>query len=391
MTALTWRVLTRRDELEALEPAWRALLSASGRNEVFVSPPWMLTWYDLFGTLGGRELRCLAVEEDGALVGLAPLLRRRHWYAPGLPFRRLESLASGENEADAICSDHLTILARADREGPVAQALIEALASRQPGTWDELVIPLMDGSSTMAGILTDAARQAGWLAETSPMTEAPYISLPDTWDEYLARLSGSARYFLRKSLRDFEAWAEGAASYHVATTPAELEEGWRILIELHQGRWQGTGRGVFRSQLFLEFHRRIMRRFLESGNLELIWLCVRARPLAVTYNLLWGEKTAFYQCGRAMDLPPRIRPGIVLHARAIQRAIQAGRREYDFLGGAAHYKQQLSTASRPLIQLRISRPCLVESARQMGERAKAVLRPLVQRLKGTPQQVEERE
>ncbi|MFO0877257.1 MAG: GNAT family N-acetyltransferase [Gemmataceae bacterium] len=391
MTALTWRVLTRRDELAALEPAWMALLSASGHNEVFVSPPWMLTWYDLFGPLGGRKLCCLAVEEGGELVGLAPLLRRRYWYSPGLPFRRLESLASGENEADSICSDHLTILARADRELPVAQTLVEALAARQLGAWDELLIPLMDGSGNMAGILTSAARQAGWLADCSPMTEAPYISLPDTWEAYLANLSSSARYFLRKSIRDFETWSEGTATYHVATTPAELEEGWRILIELHQGRWQGTGRGVFRSQLFLEFHRRIMRRFLESGNLELIWLCVQARPLAATYNFLWGEKTAFYQCGRAMDLPPKIRPGIVLHARAIQRAIQEGRREYDFLGGAAHYKQQLSTGSRPLVQLRISRPCLVESARQLGERVKAMLRPLYRRLKGTTQKVEEGE
>lgn len=376
MSALSARVLNDVEELEQLAPAWGGLLAASDRDEVFNSPDWMLTWWEVFGRHDGRRLCCVRFDQGGQLVGLAPLLRRRHWYKPGLPFRRLELLASGEREADAICSDHLTILAGRDQEQAVVSRLIEMLKGGRLGGWDEVVIPLMDGSGRMPELLVTTGRAAGLIAEQETTTEAPYIPLPGSWDGYLGMLSSSNRYFVRKTLRDFESWAGKEIEVQVAGTPGELAEGWRILVELHRERWQDTGKGVFRSPLFLEFHRRMTERLLARGGLELLWLKVRSKPVAAIYNILWGGKTAFYQCGRVSDLPPRIRIGIVIHAYAIRRAIEAGRREYDFLGGEAQYKRQLAPVSRPLLQVRLARPGMMEAVRRLVERGKQFVRPI---------------
>src|SRR4051812_18413625 len=86
-------LLTEAAELAKLEPQWRALLDESDSNEVTLSPEWLRTWWDVFGGQQARRLRCLRVNALGELIGLVPLLARRHWYRPGLPFRRLEMLA----------------------------------------------------------------------------------------------------------------------------------------------------------------------------------------------------------------------------------------------------------------------------------------------------------
>jgi CelD/BcsL family acetyltransferase involved in cellulose biosynthesis len=326
-------------------------------------------------------LRFLRFDDAGRLDGLAPLLVRRHWYRPGVPFRRLEPLGSGERDADAVCSDYLDVIARRGREDAVARAFASALRGGAVGGWDELVMPLMAGDGVMPDLLVRHCRAAGLGAELEQTTEAPFIPLPATWDAYLNALDRKDRYLIRRSLRDFEQWAGGDAVFHRASTPAELEQGKRILRELHHERWEGTGGGTFRSPLFLAFHDRIASEFLRDGALQLLWLTVRGEPVAAIYNFLWDRKIHFYQCGRKVDVPRNVRPGGVLLYHTIRSAIESGLREFDFLGGKAVYKSQLSLASRPLVRLRVHRRCLVERLRQAAEWGEDCLRPLVRRLR----------
>jgi CelD/BcsL family acetyltransferase involved in cellulose biosynthesis len=361
-------------------PAWHELLADSACDEVTLSPEWLLAWWEVFGGLEGRRPRLLRFDEGGRLVGLAPLLARRHWYRPGLPFRRLEMLASGEREEDSICSDYLGVLARRGREIDVARALAFALPGGRAGPWDELVLPHMDGTQPMTGLLAEAGRQAGLAAQLTTTKHAQYIPLPGSWEEYLRQLGQGGRYLVNRSLRDFERWAAGDWRVEEATAET-LGEGVRILHALHHERWRGTGGGVFRSKLFLAFHERVMPALLRRGALELLWLVVRGEPVASVYSIRWKGKTSFYQSGRKLDVPRQVRPGLVLLAWAIRRAIKSGQREFDFLGGDERYKKQLALASRPLVQLRLARPGLLERARGLAERGEDLLRPLWRRLR----------
>jgi CelD/BcsL family acetyltransferase involved in cellulose biosynthesis len=111
-----------------------------------------------------------------------------------------------------------------------------------------------------------------------------------------------------------------------------------------------------------------MPQLLERGELELMWLSVRGEPVAAHYNIVGNGEVYHYQCGRRIDLPRGLRPGIVLLAHAVQRAIAAGRREFDFLAGMAQYKMLLTQTTRPLVQVRAVRSCLVERLRAWAER-----------------------
>jgi hypothetical protein len=185
-------------------------------------------------------------------------------------------------------------------------------------------------------------------------------------------LPSSRRAYVRQSLRRFERWADGTSCLHHVAGPADLAEGQRILATLHQQRWGPEGK--FGSPLFTAFHDAVMPALLQAGALELLWLSVRGEPIAAIYNIVWNGKVYFYQSGRKMDVPAAQRPGIVLHAYAIQRAIAAGRREYDFLSGGEHYKKQLALATRPIVQLRVHRRCVAERARRLAESAIALVR-----------------
>jgi CelD/BcsL family acetyltransferase involved in cellulose biosynthesis len=230
-----------------------------------------------------------------------------------------------------------------------------------------MVLPALNGEAAMTTALADAFQSAG-LPTTRTVTEqAPYLPLPATWDAYLKGLAGRDRYKVTRSLRDFDKWADGSAQLHVAATPAELVEGRRILVRLHRERWDAEKQpGKFRAPRYIGFHEEVMAQFLQQGRLELAWLSVRGEPIAAQYNLVWNEKVYYYQCGRKMDLP-MVRPGFVLHAYLIRRAIEAGRREYDFLGGVSPYKMQLAKATRPLVQLRAARVGWLETTRRAVE------------------------
>jgi CelD/BcsL family acetyltransferase involved in cellulose biosynthesis len=369
-SALRCSVVTDAAQLDALRPAWLDLLERCPTSEVTQTPMWLLPWWRVFGTLDGRRLNVGLFYEGERLIGMAPLLARRHWYRPGLPFRRLEPLGTGERPADRVWSDYVGLLVEPGAEKPIAARFANAMKEGLFGRWDELVLPAQNGADGMAELLTVALRAAGFQTQMVPTSAAPYIALPSTWDAYLQALSSSHRYFIKRSLRDFEKWADGDFQVITATSPEALDEGRRHLVALHTERWQAAGdQGVFQSPLFCAFNEAAQRELLDAGALNLLWLRARGQVVAVLYNLRWNGKVSHYQAGRQTDLPASVRPGVVLHAFAIQRAIGARLREYDFLAGLSRYKSQLAPTTRPLIEIRAARRSLVEGARRLVESA----------------------
>src|SRR2546428_694094 len=103
---------------------------------------------------------------------------------------------------------------------------------------------------------------------------------------------------------------------------AGARRGWRRRSRRPSRRGgSGGAGGVFASARFTRFHDLVMPKLLSDpreGGLDLTWLSVRGRPIAIAYNVTYGDRVFFYQSGRALDLPKGVRPGIALHALAIR-------------------------------------------------------------------------
>ncbi len=373
--SLRCSVVTDAARAQALRPAWTDLLERCERKEITQSPEWLLEWWRVFGGIQGRQLRLGLFHDGDRLVGVAPLLRRRHWYRGWLPFRRLELLGSGEPDGAGIFSNHLGIVAERGKESEMATRLVQACADGAFGSWDEVVMPMMSGDMAMPGHLVDSFRSAGYAAESTVQTGAPYIPLPATWDDYLASLSGKLRKNLKRQLRLFDEWSGGSTELECIDSLADLERGKKILIDLHHARWASDQQaGVFRDPLFMSFHDATMRDLAERGALELLVLRVRGEPVAALHTMIWAGKQSTYQMGRRPDVPENLSPGSVIFALAIRRAIEQGRREFDMLADPVFYKTQLTPHVRPLVQVRAVRTCLVEMIRKVGVEAARRLR-----------------
>jgi CelD/BcsL family acetyltransferase involved in cellulose biosynthesis len=372
--ALALALLTDVRDLEACRGEWDALLSASATDTPMLSPLWLLAWWRTFGNTEGRQLKAWTFRVNGRLVGLVPLLLRRHRLFGVLPIRRLEMLGSGEREQDEIMSEYLSPIIAKGYDQAVVDALVEELALDEHG-WHEISLSAMDGNAPAVAALESALRRQGWTCQVETKTKCPFIKLPSRWEDYLSGLHSSDRYFVKRSLRDFLAWAGDDWRVERVSSQADLPRGREVLVQLHQQRWQKDDKpSVFSSPLFLGFHDQVLPQLLAQNALDLSWLSVRDCPVAVNYNIVWRNRIYFYQGGRAVDVPKGIRPGIVLHLEAIKRAIQEGREEYDFLGGPARYKMQLASTTRPLVRWHIQRPSLAGLGYRLLQGGRAFLR-----------------
>lgn len=382
---LEFRLVREPVELEALAPAWQALLRASLSDEPMLGPDWLLPWWSVYGA--GRELRVGLFHEGERLVGLAPLCVRRRWHRPGIPLWRLEFLGADVDEGDGVCSEYLNLVAAVGQEERIAHAFAREVLRGSFGHWHELVLGALDGEGPMPALLLEAFAARGHAGERQVTTESPYLQLPDSWDTYLRQcLNKDKRRHLQQALRGFEAWAGSDWKVEHVRGPADLMHGRGILHALHNHRWQAGDDcgGAFQKPRFVSFHDEVMPRLLERGQLELFWLAVRDKPVAVHYQIVANRKVYYYQCGRSLDVPHRVKPGIFLLAQAIRRAIEQGLREFDFLGGDAQYKRELSRTRRPLVQLRFSQGGPREWLRRGADAACAWARQLRRRLRPVP-------
>jgi CelD/BcsL family acetyltransferase involved in cellulose biosynthesis len=364
---LSLHIGTEASDFTTLAPEWNRLLEAIGSTDPTQAPLWAATWWQVFGSEQGRRLKLGAFRDrDGNLVGIAPLLSRVHRYRV-IPFRRLECIASGEPEQHEIHSEFLGLSAAPDRNTDVAVKFVEEMVAGRFGPWDEFLYPRVRRASPLTRDIATAFRTRGYDVEELEISLSRYIPLPDSFEAYVQKLSPSRRQWLRRTLRQYEKWAGAAPVLKRATDARSLARGREILVSLHQQSWQARGKpGAFSSPYFRRFHDVVMPALFERGALDLFWIEAHGRPIAALYNILWNGRVHFYQSGRSLELPPRLRPGIVIHSLAIRDAIARGLSEYDFLAGDADYKKSMALASRDLVTLRIVR---ANSPRERTRRA----------------------
>lgn len=297
---------------EVVPEEWNALAQA-GAN-VFATWEWVATWWEHFGE-GSRWLATACRTADGRLVGVLPLCATSHG-----PLRILRLLGDGPGDRlGPIC-------APADRT-PVARAFARALRE--------------DRWRCDAFLGRNVSREEGWgalLGATVLRSEPdPVLRLRGRdWESVLGGWSRKTRKNAEYLQRRLE--RADAATYRVATTRQELEEGWDSLLALHAARFHGE------RTLFLEqqaFHRAFAQVAFDRGWLRLWRLEAAGLPVAAWHGFRFAGNESFYQSGRdpAWD---RRSVGFVLLVHAIREALADGMAEFRFLGGEQAYKARLA-------------------------------------------------
>lgn len=310
----------------------------------FRSWAWLSAWWRHYGNGCTQPLPAVAlcvlgvIDSCGDLVGIAP------WYIERTATRGrvLRALGSGE-----VCSDYVSLLCRPEHAASVAASLAEWLMAAQSHDsaepadwrghrWDLLELTAVDSHDAAICSLCDALETHDCAVYRRPGPNCWRIDLPDSWEQYLAMLSKDHRKQVRRAWDRL--FRPGRAVLRTASSEKELADGVTILSELHRRRRNLLGQpGCFASSRFAAFHGEVMHAMLETGRLGLHWIELNGVAVAAEYQLLGGDTVYAYQSGIAPEALEDS-PGALAHAATIRKAIEEGRRGFDFLRGDEPYK-----------------------------------------------------
>jgi CelD/BcsL family acetyltransferase involved in cellulose biosynthesis len=342
--------ITTREGFAALEPVWNKLLEQSASNTLTLTYEWMSSWWEVFGE--GRELYILLVRDGNELIGIAPMLKRTVQHYGVLPFRRIEFLASGEDEADEICSDYLDFILKRGRETEALELILRYIYEKDTD-WDEVLLTDMAGDSVNLPVVKGFCEDSSIKMQQVRDELAIYLPLGKKFDELISEVRPSFRRKIRNNRRAFAACG---GEIRLAKGMEQFEESFAALVELHQARWKSRGgEGVFASDKFTRFHRLFALRAIKNSWLRLYVAFKDEQPVAAIYNFVYNNKVHYYQSGFRQENSGIQSPGVLMQAYAIENAIEEGFEEFDFLKGKqGSYKFRWLPQTRSLVQLRLS-------------------------------------
>ncbi len=325
--------MTLKVSSEAFGPLWadwEALLSQNSSYSVFQTPLWHHTWWEEMG--GQAELKLTSLREDGALVGVVPLMQRDG---------ALTFLGNTE-----LWDYHDAVMARG-REGELYPVLFQSLLE-QP--WDQMDLLSLPASSAALRYLPEMARSRGYSTELTPEDVCPGVVLPKSWDDYLMALDKKDRHELRRKLRRLE--SEGSYRFYTVNGSSALEGALEDFFALMKESRQD--KALFLTAEKEHFFRRMGQELAKAGILRLFFMEIAGQRVASAICFDYCGTRFLYNSGYNPEYGS-LSVGLLLKALCLKQAIEDGSRYFDFLRGNERYKYDLGAKDVQLYRLTIRR------------------------------------
>jgi CelD/BcsL family acetyltransferase involved in cellulose biosynthesis len=330
-----WRPLPINAALRLDAESWER--SARLADSPFLHREWLLAWQTIAGAAAARAFVFARRDDDGAVPALVPVMRSRCRVGAA---RATTLTWAGD---DTGCPDHLEIPAESD---VAVDALAEELARAE---WDVLTLRNLRENAPRAARLASRLSELGFHVTTAVCEPCPMITLPPSWDEYLAAQSSSRRQTIRRKERKLAREHQLVVRDYDAHT---LDDGWKVLGTLHSERWSGA---TAFTPAVAEMHREFARLLAARGALWLTALELDGIAVAAWYGFTEGDTVFFFQSGRSLE-HQQDSVGQVLMGMMIRRAIERGYRRFDFLRGDEPYKASWTDEQRTTWTLVVTRP-----------------------------------
>jgi len=331
-------------DTNALALEWQSL-EKQARSSFFLSWTWISTWLESV-----KHRPVLVRVHSGPEVTALGLLARadtvRHLFVRS---RQLHLHQSGDPDLDRVTIEFNGFLVRQGLEAEVVPQIFRKL----PGLtvqWDECVLPGVPAQYRAFG--TEAGYACA-MDRRSPNFLVDLERLRQQNVDLTQTLSRNSRAQLRRALR--LAGSEGPLHIHAAS---DLEEALSYFAALKQLDRRGSQKqgGAFSSATRDQFHRRLIARGWERGEIGLLRASAGEHTIGYLYQFSYRGRVLSYQAAYAPGKDNRHHPGIVMHYLAIERAKSGGAKSYDFLAGQARYKSSLGDEDEEMVWLRLQKP-----------------------------------
>jgi CelD/BcsL family acetyltransferase involved in cellulose biosynthesis len=320
-------------------------------HSYFLSWGWVEHW--LSSLPPAADIRLAVIREGSvpiaaAFLGHASVVRQRLFRSTAWLLNQ-----TGDRALDQLYIEDNAFLFR-----PGSALSVRDLLALLPGEWEELYLSGVDSRTPTGALLRGVAEPYQLLiANRIP---APYVDLSAIRaqrKDYLALLGSNTRSQIRRCYKLYEARAPLCCE--VAATAGEALAIYAELVDLHQRWWNRRGaRGAFANPYFETFHRGLIERRFDAGEVQLIRVRCGETTIGCLYNFVWNGTVSFYQSGLRAEDDNRLKPGFICHTEAVRHNLEAGHATYDFMASFDDYKLRMSTHQRELVWARIQKPRL---------------------------------
>ncbi|WP_055585082.1 GNAT family N-acetyltransferase [Peterkaempfera griseoplana] len=315
-----------------VEEGWRSLVAADPDGSWFMTPDWVLAWWETLGAGLAPGAAEIAVWQGpgGAVEAVVPLLRTRLRLHPRAPVSVpcVTLLGSGPGAAD-----HCGLPALPGRRADVREWL--ARRSRGASLW----LPNVDPAQT--GPLPAGLR-------TVERFRCPRADLSAGVDALGSRqFRAAVRRYGRKLAAarvDFRWVPPGEAG------PELLDE----VMRLHLLRRAALGRPTTFDAARRPLHHRLLERAAAGRGPALLIASSGGQVVGGLYGFLWGDTFSYYQIGWDPAWAP-LRLGTAVIAEAMRACAERGVRTFDFLRGTEGYKYRFGAVDRDDLGLLLPR------------------------------------
>ncbi|MEL7256879.1 MAG: GNAT family N-acetyltransferase [Pseudomonadota bacterium] len=216
-------------EADAILPEWQTLVTRTN-SDVWFSPDWIRPWSRHFA--GKRQMRLLSARSEGTLVAVLPFVIDTLWPF-GVPVR-LAQLAGPHPLFGVLALP----IEKAQLEEVIKKATHDLITSHRCNCVS--LAPISDTHGNPEHIEHALASMSDVIVhpDTCPRAHT-IIPLPDSFDDYLSKLSRNRRNKYRKTKRILE------EDHNVTTqllTGTGAAQALNAFIDMHNAQWQEKGR-----------------------------------------------------------------------------------------------------------------------------------------------------
>lgn len=178
-----------------------------------------------------------------------------------------------------------------------------------------------------------------------PQEVAPNLVLPKTWEEYLAGLERKHRKELKRKIKRLE---EEKSFYECseATVKTDFDE----FVRLH--RLSDPAKNQFMSEPMKQFFWELMTMPIVGWKSSLCFLKIEGKIAAGIMSFENQDEYWLYNSGYDPEFA-YYSVGLLLKAHSIKKAIETGKKKYDFLRGNERYKYELGAKDLQLYRIEI--------------------------------------
>ena len=301
---------------------------ATSCDTPFMLPFWLKCWYSAFGKK--NPVRVLEVYADNEFLGVAPLLQQGE----------VVTFIGSE----AVCDFQDVLITGVDPKG-FFDALLEYLQKQDITT---MVLGSLAPDSQVLRLLPEVCDRRGIVHELEAAGNLSILPLPNSWEEYLERLSGKNRHEIRRKLRRLH--EAGVVQYEEVMASHELSGRFAEFLDMF--RDSRKDKAEFLTTSMETYFINLAEEMEHNKMLRLGVLTLNGKPVASTFGFTFKNSLYLYNNGFAFSYS-HLSTGLLCKVFAVKQTIANGMSEFNFLKGDEKYKQQLGGKAIPLKRLKI--------------------------------------